>query len=160
MIQRIQSLYLFLATVLMVVCMASCIGYFISDDGEQVGKFFNLGCWFPFDSGFYYLSRQSESWALFVILLIVATLSFMNIFLFKYRALQMRICSFCMILLVGWYAVYGFFAWYFQHSFPEEVTFRVSPWASFPLVSLILLYLAFRGILKDEKLVRSLDRLR
>ena len=32
--------------------------------------------------------------------------------------------------------------------------------AAFPAAALILLYLAFRGILKDEMLVRSLDRLR
>ena len=160
MIQRIQSLYLFLATVLVVVCMASCIGYFFADDGEKVGKLFNLGCWCPFDNGGYFLSSRGGSWALFVILLIEATLSLLNIFLFKYRALQMRICSFCMILLIGWYAVYGFFAWYFLDAFQSEVSFKVTVWASLPFVSLILLYLAFRGILKDEKLVRSLDRLR
>ena len=160
MIQRIQSLYLFLATVLVVVCMASRIGYFIADDGVRAGGLFNLGCWCSSGNGGYVLSSRGGSWALFVILLIEATLSLLNIFLFKYRALQMRICSFCMVLLIGWYAVYGFFAWYFLDAFQSEVSFKVTVWASLPFVSLILLYLAFRGILKDEKLVRSLDRLR
>ena len=159
MIQRIQTLYLLLATVLTVVCMSSCIGYYISEDGE-IGRLFNLGCWCAKDEGSYLLSSRGGSWALFVILLIESTLSFLNIFLFKYRALQMRVCTFCMILLVGWYATYAFFAWYFLDAFYTEVTFRVAVWASLPCVSIILLYLAFRGILKDEKLVRSLDRLR
>ena len=159
MIQRIQTLYLLLATVLTVVCMSSCIGYYISEDGE-IGRLFNLGCWCAQDEGDYLLSSHGGSWALFVILLIESTLSFLNIFLFKYRALQMRICTFCMILLVGWYATYAFFAWYFLDSFYTEVSFRVSVWVSLPCVSIILLYLAFRGIFKDEKLVRSLDRLR
>lgn len=160
MIQRIQSLYLFLATVLMVVCMASCIGFFISGEGERVGQLFNLGCWRSSLNGGYFLTSDGGSWAPFVILLIGSTLSLLNIFLFKYRALQMRICSFCMILLVGWYAVYGFFVWYFLDTFQTEVSFKVTVWASLPFVCLILLYLAFRGILKDERLVRSLDRLR
>jgi hypothetical protein len=160
MIQRIQSLYLLIATVLTVVCMSSCIGYFFSEDGELVGKLYNLGCRYLTDNGRYVLSAQGGSWALFVILLIESTLSFLNIFVFKYRALQMRVCSFCMILLAGWYPVYAFFVWYLPDTFQTVASFRVTAWASLPLVSLILLYLAFRGILKDERLVRSLDRLR
>ena len=157
MIQRIQSLYLLLATVLTVVCMGSAIGYYFSEDGERVGQLFNLVCR---SYGVEDSSHHGSTWALFVILLIESTLSFFNIFLFKHRVLQMRICTFCMILLVGWYAVYGFYAWYFIDSFQAEVTFRVALKASLPCVSLILLYLANRGIMKDEKLVRSLDRLR
>jgi hypothetical protein len=157
MIQRIQTLYLLLATVLTVVCMASCIGHFISEDGETVGKLFNLGSWSTEDG---HLSHNGSALALFVILLIQSTLSLLNIFLFKHRVLQMRICTFCIILLIGWYAAYGFFAWYLQDAFHTTVTFRVSAMASLPFVCLILLYLAVRGIMKDEKLVRSLDRLR
>lgn len=157
MIQRIQSLYLMLATILVVVCMASCIGYYISDEEGRVGKLFNLFCE-SYEEG--YPARLGTVFSLFIILLIESTLSFLNIFLFKYRALQMRVCTFCMILLVGWYAAYAFFAWYFLDAFQANVSFKVSVWASLPFVSLILLYLAFRGIFKDEKLVRSLDRLR
>jgi hypothetical protein len=159
MIQRIQTLYLLLATVLTVVCMASCLGYYFSEDGDRVGQLYNLGCLCCSDEK-NFLSYSSGSWALFVILLIESTLSFLNIFLFKHRVLQMRVCTFCMILLVGWYAVYGFFAWYFLSAFQAAVSFRVAVWASLPCVCLILLYLAIRGIMKDEKLVRSLDRLR
>jgi hypothetical protein len=155
MIQRIQSLYLLLATALTVVCMSNCIGFFISEDGEVLGKLYNLF----FTDAREGASAQFTPWALFVILLISATLTFLNIFLYKHRALQMRVCSFCMILLAGWYAAYAAFAWFITGMF-EADSFRVGLWASLPCVSLILLYLAFRSILKDEKLVRSLDRLR
>lgn len=157
MIQRIQSLYLLLATILIVVCMASCIGYYISDEDGRVGKLFNLLCE-GYEEG--HPAKLGTTFSLFIILLIDSTLSFLNIFLFKYRALQMRVCTFCMILLVGWYAAYAFFAWYYLYAFQTDVSFKVSVWSSLPFVSLILLYLAFRGIFKDEKLVRSLDRLR
>ncbi|MCR4591750.1 MAG: DUF4293 domain-containing protein [Bacteroidaceae bacterium] len=157
MIQRIQTLYLFLATVLTVACMSICIGAFVSEQGEVIGKLYNL-LYFTMEEGEKTASSFTP-WALFAILLISATLSFMNIFLFKYRALQMRVCTFCMILLVGWYIAYGAFAWFIM-GLLQAASFRVGAVASFPCVSLILLYLAFRGILKDEKLVRSLDRLR
>lgn len=157
MIQRIQTLYLLFATVLIVVCMSSCIGYYVSDDDGRVGQLFNLLCK-GYEDG--HPAKIDTTFSLFVILLITSTLIFLNIFLFKYRALQMRVCVFCMILLVGWYAAYTFFAWYLSEAFQSAVSFKVTVWASLPFVSLILLYLAFRGILKDEKLVRSLDRLR
>lgn len=155
MIQRIQSLYLLLATGLTVACMSNCIGFFISEDGEVLGKLFNL---FFLDAS-EGATAQFTPWALFVILLITATLTFLNIFLYKHRALQMRVSSFCMILLTGWYAAYAAFAWLISGML-EADSFRVALWAALPCVSLILLYLAFRGIMKDEKLVRSLDRLR
>lgn len=157
MIQRIQTLYLLSATVLAVVCMASCMGYYISEDGEMVGRLFNLGNWSYEEGHPVYIG---SALALFIILLIGSTLSFLNIFMFKHRVLQIRICTFCIILFLGWYAVYGFFAWYFLDSFQDVVSFRVSAKASLPCICLILLYLAIRGIIKDEKLVRSLDRLR
>lgn len=157
MIQRIQSLYLMLATILMVVCMSNCIGYFIAEDGDGLGKLYNL-VYITLEDGVKSASHFTP-WALFAILLIASTLTFLDIFLFKYRALQMRICSFCMILMVGWYITYAVFAWIILGVL-EADSFRVGFWASLPCVCIILLYLAFRGILKDEKLVRSLDRLR
>lgn len=157
MIQRIQTLYLLLVTVLCVICMSNCIGFFISEDGELVGRLYNLLCLNVEDGN--KGNPLYTPWALFVILLITSTLSLLNIFLFKHRVLQMRICVFCMILLVGWYAAYAAFVWILSDVF-DSASFRVGAIASLPCVSLILLYLALRGIMKDEKLVRSLDRLR
>jgi len=157
MIQRIQSIYLLLATVLMVVCMASCIGSFISEHGDISARLYNL-LYQPVEEGVK-SSPDYTPCALFVILLISATLSFLNIFLFKYRMLQMRICTFCMILVVGWYVSYSAFVWFIT-GIIQASSFRVTSMASLPFVCLILLYLAFRGIRKDEKLIRSLDHLR
>ena len=123
MIQRIQTLYLLFATVLIVVCMSSCIGYYVSDDDGRVGQLFNLLCK-GYEDG--HPVKIDTTFSLFVILLIT----------------------------------YTFFSFYLSEAFQSAVSFKVTVWASLPFVSLILLYLAFRGILKDEKLVRSLDRLR
>jgi hypothetical protein len=95
---------------------------------------------------------------MFVVLLIVGSLSFFNIFLFRRRALQMRICSFSIILLVAWYALYAFYI--YRQGNGLEASFRPGWAAALPFCAIVFLYFAFRGILKDEMLVKSLDRLR
>ena len=152
MIQRIQTVYLMLAFALCIFCMCVSIGHFYTTDGEHVGDLYNL--WVHLADG----HRSLKPWALFVLLLIPSTLIFLSIFMFRRRAIQMRMCVFNMILLVGWYICYGVFAYILGGVFKS--VFRPSPLAAIPFACIILLYLAFRGILKDELLVRSLDRLR
>lgn len=128
MIQRIQTLYLLICLVLTVVCM-----------------YFEVGA-------------ENHPWALTAIMAVTGILEFMGIFLFRRRALQMRLCTFCIILLVGWYVALVAFAYILGDGLVGE--FRPQLWAAIPAINAILLYLAFRGILRDEMLVRSLDRLR
>jgi hypothetical protein len=71
----------------------------------------------------------------------------------------MRLSSFNMVLLVGYYAIF-FFTRYviLQQNVMTSTTFS---WPIIlPLIGAILTYLALRAIAKDEALVRSLDRLR
>lgn len=152
MIQRIQSLYILLSTILGVVCLSMPLGYFSTEEGERVSDLFNL--WFRVtETGAYDFSP----WALFALLVLVTTVTFLDIFLFRHRALQMRALTMCMVLLVGYYA---FLAFLVYKAKGDVLTYTPSLTAAFPLVCIILDYLAFRGILKDEMLVRSLDRLR
>lgn len=92
------------------------------------------------------------------LLVITTGLVFIDIWLFKHRSLQMRVASFCMILLVFWYIAYGIICFYLLSPTVNLYSPRMA--AALPAAALVLLYLAFRGILKDEMLVRSLDRLR
>ena len=152
MIQRIQSLYLLASTLLGIACLSLPLGYFCTAQGERFADLYNL--WIKYtETG----EHAFTPWALFALLVIVTTLTFLNIFLFRRRALQMRVLTLCMVLLVGYYAFLGFLI--FQ-AHGNGDTFTPTVMAAFPLTSIILDYLAFRGILKDELLVRSLDRLR
>ena len=152
MIQRIQSVYLFISAILGVVCLCRPLGYFSSAEGIRLSDFYNL--WFRMsDSG----AHTFTPMALFVLLLIATTLTILAIFLFNRRALQMRVAVFCMILLVGYYAYLGFLL-YMAHA--DGCAYTPSVTAAFPFVCIVLDYLAFRGILKDELKIRSLDRLR
>jgi hypothetical protein len=107
---------------------------------------------------YFEFTADNHPWALTAIMGLTGVLEFMGIFLFRRRALQMRVCTFCIILLVGWYMAMVAFAYIQGEGLVGE--YRPQVWSAIPVINAILLYLAFRGILHDEILVRSLDRLR
>ena len=93
---------------------------------------------------------------LFVILLVVAALSFVTIFLFKKRMLQIRLTIFSSVVLIGYYL--ALVAYLFMLA--EDTTFSASWTICLPFAALILNWLAIRGIGADEALVKAYDRLR
>jgi len=100
----------------------------------------------------------SSLWMIVIDAGAVAVLAAIVIFLYKKRDLQVKISYAMLLLLVLMYALYFIFDWHYL-SFTElfrHVRFTFL----FPFIAFILVYLAIRGIKKDEKLVRSLDRLR
>jgi hypothetical protein len=101
------------------------------------------------------------TWSLMAIVSIIILLTFVIIFAYKKRLLQIRMCIFNTLLMIGFCALFGFYLWQFGKS-PElpDVKINIRIWAAFPLIALILNYLAIRNIGADETLIRSLERLR
>lgn len=162
MIQRIQTLYLLLAFAFCLACLCLPIAHFVvgDDQASTMNSFFD--CYAQVDMYNLWLVSEGKHVFFFCpvlmgILVITTALTFVDIWLFKHRDLQMRMATFCMILLVFWYIAYGIIIFLLS---PTQTLFRPHWSAALPAAALILLYLAFRGILKDEMLVRSLDRLR
>ena len=151
MIQRIQSVYLLLVAVCSLVGLCTPVGHF-HQDGIGVADFYNL--WLAMADG----SRVFTPWAMFVLLLIAAAASLVAIFLFKRRMLQVRLSVFCGLLLIGYYIVFVSFVYVLKSRYAADFTLEWT--AAFPAVALILDYLAFRNIMKDELMIRSLNRLR
>lgn len=149
MIQRIQSVYLLVVTILMVICMCSPVGSIIASTHE-ISEFGNLFITLPDGT------KDYATWALFAILLVVASLSFVTIFLFKKRMLQIRLTIFSCVMLIGYYLT--LIAYIFMLA--EDTTFSASWTVCLPFVALILNWLAIRGIGADEALVKAYDRLR
>lgn len=149
MIQRIQTIYLLVVAILMIVCLCNPVGTIISDTNE-ISEFYNLFIAMPDGT------RDFAPWAMFGILLIIALLSVVTIFLFKKRILQIRLTIFSSVMLIGYYLT--LVAYVFM--LVDETTFSVSWTVCLPLVSLILNWLAIRAIGADEALVRAYDRLR
>ncbi len=156
MIQRIQTLYLLIVVFAMSLTLSLPSMRAISPEGIDFA-FSNLRGLFVAEQGGFNITGVTM-WLLFtnIIILIIALLT---IFTYKWRVIQMRLSSFNMVLLIGYYAIF-FFTRYvvFQQNPMTNTTFA---WPIIlPLISAILTYLALRAIAKDEALVRSLDRLR
>ncbi len=127
MIQRLQTLYLFLV----VICSAIMLmGGYIS----------------------------TSMMPLAILLIVIMLISVIGIFMYKTRKQQrmlVLIAVFIDILAIGLEAYYLYLAQNGQNNV-MVLNFRVVV----PVVNLILLILASRGIKKDDDLVRSYDRLR
>ena len=152
MLQRIQTVYL-LAIVALTVAMLF-LPLAVLQSGDQ---------FMTFDAtGISTMAAQPElvypTWGLFALTAVIALVALITIFLFKKRMLQIRLCIFNGLLMLGVYAMFAFFVWNLKGQMDVVMTFKFA--LSFPLVSVILDYLAIRNIGADEALVRSLDRLR
>lgn len=89
-----------------------------------------------------------------IVLGIASVASVATIFLYKQRKLQATLCLVIMLVIVGWYVVLAV-------SPQPDGSPQLLSWAHvLPMVSIILTFMARKGILADEKLVRSLDRIR
>lgn len=87
---------------------------------------------------------------------LVALLHMAIIFMYKKRIRQIRMLVFTIVLLLG---MFGMFFYFTYAGFSgAKVAFKVP--VAFPIVAIILDYLAIRGIGKDEALIRSIDRIR
>jgi hypothetical protein len=96
-----------------------------------------------------------RQYSLMIYAVLVCTLNAVTIFLYKQRVLQMRLCIYNIILIIGLLSVALYVIWICPK---ESVQFNLP--VVFPLVAGILHYLAFRGIRKDDVMVQALSRLR
>ena len=147
MIQRIQTVYLFIAALL--------VGFLylfpfaeISTDG--VVYLFNF-------QGIVQNGILKENGvAISVFIGIIMVLEVFAIISFKNRKRQIRITVFSILLKLVLLGMFYFFTYY---SFKEaQISFKIS--VLFPVIAIILEYLAILAIKKDEALIRSIDRIR
>lgn len=148
MIQRIQSVYLFVALVLYVLMffMPYALLPGVSSQVFVYGVVQTVGGVSAVELPF---------WPLAVVCGLVPLVVGINIFLFKKRTVQMRICLNTMVVMamtvaVMWYNVYQFGS--------ENVLYRLP--SIFPAVSIILTFMAYHGIRRDDRKVKASDRLR
>lgn len=130
MIQRLQSIFFFLAA----VC-ALCVLFFPVVNHADV------------------LQTAKENSVLFILSIIAATVFIIAIFLFKNRPFQMNVgrlgllMSLVLLVLIAYYE-------------NVDGSFNVQWGAFLPVLGLVLGSLGVRYVNKDEKLVKGMDRLR
>ncbi|MFK5854649.1 MAG: DUF4293 domain-containing protein [Bacteroidota bacterium] len=170
MIQRKQSAFLFLASVILSITFFFPLATFIGEADSLVLYVYKVISLVPDSvvplSPYFVLP-------LFSLVSLVVVLSFITIFLFKNRKRQLILVRFMLLLLLVYIGVFFFF--YVDilsnisggiANYPNGITIPSTdmeiPTIVFivPLASAILLFMASSGIISDEKLIRSADRLR
>jgi peptidoglycan/LPS O-acetylase OafA/YrhL len=134
MIQRIQSLYFAISGLIM-----GLLAFFVS--------------FFQNDSGVHTLIDYPIFTGAFIF---SAALSFLALFMFKKRRLQMVLGRLNIIVLFVLLASLFYF-WYEQFG-AESSTFGLGVFL--PIITVVLISLANRGVMQDEMMVRSAERLR
>lgn len=156
MIQRKQSLFLFFAVISLVGLVFLPLANFFGEKGSWVLYTFYMESKVP-DAvsafGPYFLLP------LLSIIVVVAFIALVAIFMFKNRKRQMMLVRFAIFMLI---VEVGIFFLYYVNELEEATGGLVSPELGIYLIplALIWLFLALRGIIADEKLIRSADRLR
>ena len=135
--QRVQTLYLMIASALVAALFFSVKAFVFGPDGTHAQEF-----------------RYIAYTPYLILLIVVALLQVIALTTFKLRVLQMRTAVLSALILValqGWLAVDFFTA-------DKSVVFRWT--AVFPLVAALLDVWAARAIFRDQLLVESLSSLR
>ncbi len=140
MIQRIQSIYLLLASAAAFALFALAFVNVSGDTGSVAA----------FSDGDFDIN---DNMILMVMAIVCGASALLNIFLFNNRKLQMRIGSIVIVLNVALLALAGFFLYQAMSGTGAEL----APNAGFgmPVLAALFTFLANRNISKDEKLVKS-----
>lgn len=155
MIQRIQTLYLFMTTILpLLFHKLKLLRYTDSDGRELFVKFNGL---YSFEAD-HTISLIKQILPVSVILISIPLLSMASIFLFRKRKLQMKLTLLIILLASGLIISEVIYTLLIIREFNANIISGFLMIA--PLLILMFSMLAYRGIRKDENLVRSYDRLR
>lgn len=139
MLQRIQSVFMVCATACMIITLFIPIG--------KMPHFQQL--------------NVMEHTPLLITTLISVFFPIYNLFQFKRRKQQIRICLYSIFL----YVIVMSLAHYYVHEdpltfSPAIVLSKLTMGSLMPVAAVIFQILAIRSIIKDDKLVRSMDRFR
>jgi hypothetical protein len=152
MIQRVQSIWLFLASLTLFLLLILPILTKQVTGGEvwlQVGGIYQHTA-----NAVQQLQRYT---GLFGLTIFTGVVCLYNIFNFKNRTLQKRIILLAILLILILSGCLAGYAWEISDGMKNG---SLAIGAALPLLTLIFCTLAFRGIRKDEQLIRSADRLR
>ena len=142
MIQRIQSVWLLVAGLLTLAT-------------------FRLAYWTSTmkDGSIQRLLGDNSGFLVYIAVALLLVLSIGTIFLFKQRPVQSRLCLLGIVLCIGLLILEN----HEVDAIQDSANYSSGSWRpgiALPILVIIALILAMRGIRKDRKLVKSLERLR
>ena len=154
MIQRKQTIFLFLAFVATVVCLCLPLGSVELQGMGVEPVLYNMALAQPDNNGVNYDFFYAPMAALLVL---AAILEITAIFLYKNRKRQARFCAFAIALVFLWQLLFMYYK-YFDLTKMGELQESIT--ALLPFISAMFDFLALKGIRADERLVRAADRIR
>ena len=152
MIQRKQTVYLLLSSVLML--LLPFLDSFSVITSDNVYNLNSLGF---YNSSLGVENLNQPTWGLFGLNVAVILLPLITIFLYKLRVLQMRLTIFSLLLKIGLLALGAFYIYMFKEAHPKTVSMYATPWIVLPVISIVFDALAHRGIAIDERLIQYLN---
>jgi hypothetical protein len=150
MIQRIQTVYLFVAAAAIVAMFFFPVASFFGDT-----YYFNLKLSSISDDTYVAINTIP----LIVMAAILIVMIFSCIFAFRNRLLQIKLIRFTVLLNLA-FIIIIYFGYIDNIVKKANVEVQYQTGVYFPLIALIFLILAMRGVMNDEKKVRAADRLR
>lgn len=150
MIQRIQTIYLLISTLVLTFLFFFPYAEFSNLNNE----IFKLGVFGIFSDDEEIISTIPTA----ILLITIVAINFISIFLFKNRRLQIRLVNYVLIVLLGFIFLNLFYI--YNALGLTDCKFYFTVFTIFPFISFILNFLALKAIKKDEKLVRAADRIR
>jgi hypothetical protein len=150
MIQRIQSVFLLVS-----LCFLAPLFFVPIVEMEWGGVFYHFDLTGFSQTGSENVKTIDRQWSLMLFGLLICLLNVVIIFMYRQRTLQMRLCIYNIILIIGLAGV----CLYIILTSPKDAVYFNLP-VVFPAIAVILHYLAFRGIRRDELMVQALSRLR
>ncbi len=149
MIQRIQTLWLFLASILAVLMYFFPVMELTNDNSLMIYSYDAISI-----GGIKGLVQTG--YIIAGLLGLIAFFSFIAIFIYKRRILQMRLCT--IISLLDIFLVILIVIFSFNSVKNPGVTIGLS--ALLPIIIFILVLMARRAVRRDELLVKAADRIR
>ena len=151
MLQRSQSLYLFFSLLLYVVISVSPV-FYVSDNSLTYSVF-------TCKSNSLVNGTVQYMFPLAISIILAAVILCISIFLFRKRKLQIRFVQTAQLFVFASIISLGIYLYIYTH-LNSGIHPRLTPFAAIPFISLLLNFLAIRGIRKDQALIDSLNRLR
>ena len=155
MIQRIQSVYLSLITLFSLLFLTGSFLTFTEKSGSLIRVTFN-GIFR--DNAGQNLELIEKLLPLSVLIILIPTLSLFAVFIFRNRKIQMRVALILIILNIVFIISLIHVSFRIISKFDATIIPGIK--MILPVLILIISILAYRGIRKDDQLVKSYDRLR
>lgn len=136
MIQRVQTIWLLLAAAALILTLKTSFysGTLITDNS-------------------FHSITGMDNYGIMILTIATATTLVVNIFLFKHRMLQFRICIIALL-------AEGLIIFLYFNQIKNYSKGNFDLWCALHLFIVLFIFLASKGIYKDEKLIKDSNRLR